>query len=66
MAPNTQAPQVYQPATDRDPKLVRLEGIVRGHRIARELELESIGRAIAALKAEIGDEPDSTATLRKK
>ena len=56
MAPNTPAP-VYQPAMKRDPKVERLEGIVRGHRIARELELESIGRMIAALKAEIGDEP---------
>ena len=48
MAPNTTAPQVYQPATDRDPAIVRLEGIVNGQRIARQLELDSIGRLIAA------------------
>ena len=51
MAPNKLEP-AYQ-FNRRDPKVERLEGIVRGNRIARELELESIGRMIAELKAEI-------------
>ena len=50
MAPNTTAPQVYQPATQRDPATVRLEHEVNGQRIARQLELDSIGRMIAAVR----------------
>ena len=70
MAPNTTAPQVYQPATQRDPKVVRLEGIVRGHRIARQLELDSIGRMIAAARdiANVRSDPEilQAIQLRKK
>ena len=59
MAPNTPAPEVYQlhvPSADRE----RLERLVRGVRIAQEIQAERIDRAIDQLKERLNaaiDEP---------